>query len=43
MDLNDCYENIQEEVDDSEEEQARLQLIRMCRDLAADFEHEIDD
>ena len=42
-DLSDCYENM----DDSElsgiEEKSRLELIKLCRDIIEDYEHEIDE
>lgn len=39
-DLQDCYENMDNELSESEKE-SRLKLIRLCCDIAADYGHEI--
>lgn len=41
-DLEDCYENMDDDLSE-EEERARRRLIRICVNIAADFEHEVDD
>lgn len=40
-DLNDCYENMDEELSE-EEAKARKRLIRLCRDIADDYRWEVE-
>ena len=42
QDLHDCYENMDDDKLSEEEAKSRKKLIKLCRDLAADFEHELD-
>ncbi len=37
-DLQDCYDTIDQEVDDRNEERARKQLVKLCYDIADEFE-----
>jgi hypothetical protein len=40
-DLQDCYENIDDKPKSTEESKARIQLIRLCFDIAMDYSDEI--
>ncbi len=42
-DLNDCYENMDEEITDEEEKRARKRLIELCENIYADYGDEIED
>lgn len=43
MDLQDCYENMDDEDLSEEEERARTHLIEACLNLSGDYEHELED
>lgn len=43
-DLRDCYEDMEESDSMStEEKRARKRLIKLCRDIANDYECELED
>ena len=42
-DLQDCYENMDDDDLSEGEEKARLRLIKLCRDIASDYEDELED
>ena len=41
-DLKDCYENMDDKELSEEDTKARRNLISTCRDLASDYEYELD-
>lgn len=42
-DLMDCYEHMDDDEISDMEEKARLLLIQTCRDIADDYEDELED
>jgi hypothetical protein len=42
-DLRDCYENMDEEIRDKDEAKARLRLIKLCKEIVANYGYEIED
>lgn len=41
-DLRDCYENMDDEDMSEAEKKARIRLIKLCVQLAADYEDEVE-
>ena len=42
-DLQDCYDNMDNDIESSEEKIARLRLIKMCKEIADDYGYEVQD
>lgn len=42
-DLRDCEDHMGTRVDDKHEDRARVELIKLCRRIAADFPDESED
>ena len=37
-DLKDCYDNMEDAPESAEEKQARLRLVKLCKQIADDYE-----
>lgn len=42
-DLQDCYEHIDDKIDDQDESFARRKIIELCVDIADDYRDEVED
>jgi hypothetical protein len=42
-DLQDCYDNIDNDIESSEEKRARQRLIELCMNIAEEYASEVQD
>jgi hypothetical protein len=42
-DLQDCYDNMDNDIESSEEKRAREKIIKLCKEIADDYGYEVQE